>query len=174
MAGRWKTTGTAQLSIETRGVARTHRALMAVSRRGADARPAWPMVLDMLQGQAQRRFTTEGRDAGWEPVAGTTVARDVRTNRDPRLMRTTGKLERALTADRARGGVRRRGKTQLRFGTSLPYAVFHQEGRGVPKRILVEMDAMTQARAARMLERYMAHGEAGGTVTVLSSLSNEE
>lgn len=84
-------------------------------------------------------------------------------------MRASGALYRALTAQQARGGVRRRAKTQLRFGTSIFYARFHEKGEGLPKRPLLTVSQQLERRIARTLERFVAHGKNGGTATVLRS-----
>lgn len=144
-----------KLEVTPRGVKRTYNALEGLGERGNDARPAWPHVFEDIRDDTKSLFATEGRSAGWPAVAASTLKRDAQGGRDKRLMRSTGALERALTAERARGGVRRRLKTQARFGTSLFYADFHQRGRGVPKRVLLHMDEREQNRTARTLERHV-------------------
>jgi morphogenesis family protein len=144
-----------KLEVKPRGVRKTYEALESLGERGNDARPAWPFVMSDLQRSTKRRFDTEGASAGWPRVAASTLARDARGRRDPRLMRASGALEKALTADRARGGIRRRLKTQMRFGTSIFYAHFHQVGQGVPRRVLLDMDQRQVAAAADTLERHV-------------------
>jgi hypothetical protein len=144
--------------IATTGDARAAQVLDSVGGRGADARPAWPGILKMMQGDTAERFDTKGRGL-WRPLAPATIAAKARKNQDPRIMRATGALHRSLTLDRGRGALRRKSKYQMRYGSTVFYAQFHQEGHGVPKRILVEADAALQRRIVDALERYVVQGE---------------
>lgn len=144
-----------KLEVKPRGVRKTYEALNGIGERGNDARPAWPFVMRELQRSEKRKFDTQGANDHWPAVAKSTLERDARGKRDPKLMRVTGALEKTLTADRAKGAIRRRAKTQMRYGTSLFYAHFHQVGQGVPRRVLLRMEPNQVQAAADTLERHV-------------------
>jgi phage gpG-like protein len=147
-----------RFGIQTTGVDRTARALKSIGGRGADARPAWPHVFDVLRAESEDHFNTRGHGE-WEPLAKATHVRDKYGKRDPRMMRASGALFKSLHEERAKGSVRRKSKLQMRFGTTVFYATFHQEGRGVPKRRVLEVHERVENRITDLLEEYVAKGE---------------
>lgn len=135
--------------ITQHGAEQADKRLFIVGEKGADARKAWPDVEAMLRADVKRRFEADGAGK-WRPLRDTTKERDARSNRDPRLMRSTGATYRSLTERQAKGGIRRRGKTQLRFGSKTPGATF--ENRAHP--LLPVSDEMRRAMR-NIIERHV-------------------
>ena len=76
-------------------------------------------------------------------------------------MRRSGDLERALTAPRASEQIDRRDPTEFRFGTTLPYAGYHDTGTGgEKKRELVELSPSERAEVSRLVSAYVARAQA--------------
>lgn len=142
----------------TTGTQNAAAVLESVGGRGADARPAWPTIFGLMQVDTKERFDTRGAGK-WDALADATVETKARKHLDPRIMRARGALERSLVADRGRGALRRKSRYQMRYGTTVFYAQFHQEGHGVPKRLLIDVNANMQTLIVRALERWVAKGE---------------
>jgi phage gpG-like protein len=148
-----------RFGIKTTGDRKAAQALESIGGRGADARPAWPMVTALMRADTSERFDKQGEGA-WPPLAASTVEKKKRLGQNPKIMRVTDALYRSLTVKRGRGALRRGTKTQMRYGTTVYYSRFHQEGQGgVPKRPLVMVDADLEKRIVRALEQYVAKGE---------------
>lgn len=121
------------------------RALIArLSRRLADGRPQLRGIIDDLYAAHRARFRGQGQR--WKPVKASTIKRDLRGGRDPRLMINTGALMRSLTARNAPGQIIRVTPTTLIFGTNIWYAKFHHHGDGVPKRTVVGLTRTQRAK----------------------------
>jgi len=148
-----------RFGIVTTGQGKAAHALESIGGRGADARPAWPYVFALFQEDAEDRFDHDGKGL-WPALKPETVETKRRKGQDPRIMRVTGALERTLIRDRVRGGVRRKAKLQLRYGTTVFYAQFHQKGTGrMPKRELVVVTRPLEKRITETLERYVSKGD---------------
>jgi phage gpG-like protein len=147
-----------QFGIQTTGVERNAKRLAAIGGRGADARPAWPLVFQQMRADSEERFKSEG-EGTWPKLADITKETKARKGLDPRIMHASNALYRSLTAERGRNTIRRKAKTQLRFGTKLFYADFHQRGRGVPKRPVLQLSERTQEEITRTLSDYVAVGQ---------------
>lgn len=143
--------------ITTAGQVKSAHVLKSIGGRGADARPAWPAIFSLFTAYGEKRFTELG--PGWPPLAEATKETKARKNQDPRLMRVTGALQKSLVADRARGGIRKKSRYQLTYGSKVFYARFHQAGKGVPKRVLVEVTPPLASDLTRALERYVVKGD---------------
>lgn len=141
-----------RVEILQRGVVKAYRELDDLHDRASDVRPAWDAIMEDLQDASRSQFQT-GR--GWAPTDEDTKARDARGGRDPRLMRVSGALENSLTQDNARGAIRDKTPREMRYGTSIFYAAFHQFGQGVPERKLVDVDARMEKKMAKRLENYL-------------------
>ena len=142
----------------TTGTQEAASVLESVGGRGADARPAWPAIFGIMRADTLARFDRDGRGE-WKPLSPVTVESKARKRQDPRIMRATGALERALVADRGRGALRRKSRYQMRYGTTIFYAHFHQEGRGVPARPLIRVTKAMEKQIVVTLERYVSKGD---------------
>jgi hypothetical protein len=143
--------------ITTTGQNKSADVLNSIGGRGADARPAWPAIFTLFTGYSEKRWQEEG--PGWPPLAESTKETKARKNQDPRLMRVTGALQKSLVADRARGGIRKKSRYQLVYGSKVFYARFHQTGRGTPKRVLVEVTPELSRDITGALERFVVKGD---------------
>lgn len=135
-----------------------------MSERARNPRPVLLDVLDLLHQGEKRRFNSS---AGWEGLSAATRARDQRkdkrykSGRDPRLMRASGALERALTIKGEDPSISDVGKDTLRFGikggrTPVYYGRFHDLGDGVPRRQVLVFSSVTRKRTSRVVTDYFA------------------
>ncbi len=95
----------------------------------ADPSPALATVADDLREMARDQFATEGAAGGtpWAEAAPSTSHRGAGRG----LLYRTGALFFSLTDPGATGHVEELDEDSLVFGSSLPYAMFHQTGTGI-------------------------------------------
>jgi hypothetical protein len=123
--------------------------LERLAARGRDATPAMRSILGQMATAEAELFRTSGERGGerWPEDKPSTLARKQLAHQDPRVERRTLALERALTANAGpppgpgqrrlfglgmagrTGAIRRASKQQVRFGTTLFYALFQQHAR---------------------------------------------
>lgn len=123
--------------------------------RAQHMKPALERVLGVIVARYRRRF----QGGEWKPLASATVERKSRQGLDPRVMRASGALERALTAPgRTAGRTQSVGKTQARVGVGkkLFYARFQHFGtESIPARPLFRWERDDERRALEILDRHL-------------------
>jgi len=129
----------------------------AVGERGGDLRGAAAKVRTIVRQAQEQRFDSAGFGR-WPALKQSTIENKARTNSDRRPLRKTGALYRSLTAARARGQVDDRKRDSLAFGTNLPYARFHQQGKGVPQRELESFPTRIDRELTRAMDEYVTTG----------------
>jgi phage gpG-like protein len=143
--------------IEARGIERATHALNGVSKRAGDIRDSSYKIRTIFRNAEKERFASNGRGS-WDGLADSTKEYKARENQDPRVLRASNALYKSLTAPRAREQIDARERDELRFGTEVPYAVFHDQGRGVPTRTLIDLTPQERRRIDVALEKYIAEG----------------
>lgn len=148
-----------QPSIEIRGARKAAVDLAELGERGSDIRRVSEKVRSIYRRSNARRFASSGLGS-WPALADSTVERKAREGSSGPPMVRSGDLMRALTSPRAADQVDRRDRTEFRFGTTLPYAVYHDSGTGgEKKRELVELTANERAQVSRLISAYVARAE---------------
>lgn len=123
-------------------------------RRLDDDRPQLVGLVDTLIRAQQDRFAGRG-GARWRKLAASTVREHARHGRGPQPLVLTGRLMRSLTR---RGAAEQQITVrpgELRFGTRVWYAQFHQKGKGVPRRTVVGATRTVRARLVEELRRLL-------------------
>lgn len=147
-------------TITERGAGKAARDVNQLGRRASDVRPATSAVRTAFRQAEERRFDTGGAGS-WPKLAEATREWKARRGLDPRILRATGALYRAMTAARAAGQVDERHPDELHFGTTLPYAKYHEQGKGVPKRDPIELTSQDRHKITQAIEKYIAKNEQG-------------
>jgi len=145
------------VDVEVRGEKKAAADLAAIGERADDIRDASYKVRTVYRKAEGRLFDVYG--PGWPPLAESTRERKARAGVDSRLMRATGALFRAMTSPRASGQIDVRKPHELRFGTDLPYAIFHHVGKGVPKRLLIDLTPAERRQMTDELGDYIRKAE---------------
>jgi phage gpG-like protein len=125
-----------KLVIDSVGDEIVSRELLRLAGRVGNVEPAMESILRQIRAGEEQQFNSQGSygSGGWAPLAPSTLEAKARSGIDPRILHgITGDLEASLTGA---GGeniaiTRHDG---LDFGTTVPYARYHQDGRGVPMR----------------------------------------
>jgi phage gpG-like protein len=143
--------------IQARGVDRTARHFHELGKRARNPKDASYKIRTIFRQAEAGLFDSQGHHT-WPKLADATKAAKQRGG-DPRMMRATNALYKSLTAVRASGQVDERKPDELRFGTEIPYAGFHERGAGVPKRALINLTRAETHRIRDALAEYIATGD---------------
>lgn len=153
-----------RLSLDVFGDVQVDRELLRFADRAVDARPAWDAIMHQLGVLEREQFDSQGARAsgGWAPLAPSTVADKARRGLDPRILHATGKLRASLTEPAGPDAIRESLPNAMRYGTSVPYARFHQQGTGrTPQRREIELTATDRHRMfVQTMQRFLVTGEA--------------
>lgn len=146
-----------ELKIEVFGDVQVSRKLLRWAGRVTDASPAFREIAQLLRRYERRQFTSQGAFAsgGWAPDAESTVRLKAAKGLDPRILHATGDLEQSLTGSSG-GHVEVVAAHQLVFGTSVPYARFHQTGTSrMPRRRPLEIRERDRAELVRIIQQHL-------------------
>lgn len=154
----------ATVDIEVFGEPLVRRRLLRVADVVTDARPAFRQMAGVLEDAIDADFETQGVAGGvrWADLASSTVLRksrsaDARTRANAnRVLQATGAL-RASFKEGQPGHVQRITATELRWGSSVPYGVYHQSR--APRRVLphrpLQLNDLTKRQLVRLLQATM-------------------
>lgn len=99
------------------------------------------------------QFDSEGGHAsgGWAKLADSTIAEKARKGLRPEILQATGRLKESLTSKFDADNIERmEGVDAMAFGSSVPYATFHQTGtKKMPRRRPV---ALTEADKVEIMK----------------------
>lgn len=91
----------------------------------------------------QKRFQS---GADWPPVTRATEARKAKRHHGPSRVLVDTKALMESFAESARGNIHRVNRLEGEFGSGVPYGIYHQEGRGVPRRKIIDMTGRDESR----------------------------
>jgi hypothetical protein len=144
--------------IKERGANQAARNLADMGLRARDVRPAKRSVQNVFRRAQVRHYATRG-DGEWPSLAQSTREAKARKGLDPRVMHATNALYDSLVSATGAGSVSEARASELEFGTSVPYARFHKDGRGVPKRDPIGLTARDREAITETLSRYIAKND---------------
>jgi len=138
------------LIIDSLGEELVARRLLGVAGRVVDMRAPMRELLDRLRQVERRQFDSQGAygSGGWQALAPSTVAK----KGNDRILVDSGALYAAMTGETG-DSISVALPDGLDFGTTLPYAVYHQQGRGVPQRRVAQLPDVVRRDMVRILQR---------------------
>lgn len=140
-------------------------------KRYEDFRVVFRWARDIFERANRLNFLTKGTFSGspWPPLSPEYGAWKI-LNRGPRpLMVDTAKLKRSLTS--LRGSPSEIGLQSATFGTSVPYARYHQTGtRKMPSRTIVFVPPLFAQRLAQEVVSHIIYGRLGAAPTAVNFL----
>ena len=145
-----------ELVITTRGDEAAARRIEDFGRRAEQARPLLSQIADELLDIQRERFS---RNHGMRREARSTLAKDRQQGRDPRPLRATGALMRSVTQRGAPHQKLKIANDYVVLGTKLYYAQFHQEGKGVPKRRVINVTPRQRSQLVQSILDYILDDE---------------
>jgi len=119
-----------QLHVTVNGVEKVIAGLEKIQGRAKDLRPAFKVARMLIMESTQRTFMAEGRPDRWQPLSEMTLTR---RGQNARILRDKGILMASIGISSA-DGIFVLKPLELRVGTNVPYARYHQDGIGVPQR----------------------------------------
>jgi phage gpG-like protein len=146
-----------QVEVTQKGAGKAALNLHRLGERARQNRPAARKVDRVIARSEKDRFAKEG--PGWPDLAASTRARKEREGLPTEILRASGALYRSLTE----GGsdhVDTWTPDEFRFGTEVPYAVYHDVGQGVPKRKLIELTVSDRRRITEAIADWVVDGDA--------------
>ena len=105
----------------------------------------------------ERQFRSGGAEiGGWKPLAKSTLRQKFRLGYPPDILVRTGRLMRSL-ASKTTDTIEEITSRDLRIGTGIPYAIYHQKGtKKMPARPLI---ALTQKLLDKWTGLFAEHFE---------------
>jgi len=149
-----------RLVIDLEGAAAVEDFLRSAGRRSRDASPAFEAIADDFADLERQRFQTRA-GGRWAALVDATLARKRRapTARAVAVLQRTQRLVRSLTVKGSPDQIRRADADGLRIGTRVPYAVYHQRGRGRRHRPPVQLTDADRRAWKSTLGRWVATGD---------------
>lgn len=150
-----------KVDFEVFGDQQLSRELVRWGDRADDLSPAFEAFADGVVAIERKQFGSQGRYAsgGWARLQPTTLAAKAAAGLDPRILHATLRLRKSLTSKSHADHVRDIGRDEVFVGTSVPYARYHQQGRGVKRRRPVELTARDRRNAVKTIQLWLARGE---------------
>lgn len=152
-----------RVSLSARGDGIAAARLRRLAANAENAAPVFRAIARILMEGERERFARSG--PGWRLLDPDTIRKKARANppQDPRTMRATGTLERALTVWGAPGQYLDVRPLELVFGLEHAgeayYGAFSQRGEGQPKRRVVGVSRTTRDRVFDAMRAHLTdHG----------------
>jgi phage gpG-like protein len=149
-----------RLTMEVLGDRIIDREMLRSGMRATEAEPAFHAISDKMQEGERMQFDTEGGygSGGWTPLKPATIAAKAAAGLDPRILQATTTMMQTLSED-TEGSIREVSPMGLKFGTSVPYAIFHQQGtKKMAMRKPVEFPEMERREFVKILQRWIVEG----------------
>ena len=144
------------LDVQAQGVDVASKTLTQMAKRGSDPRPAFRSISDELRAAEAQWYASEG-DHTWPALLPETIDAKMRRGEPSTPMIATRALVHSLTAKRWPGAVRSSTRRQMRFGTKVYYARFHQGGAfpNPVRKVLLPVDTRTRRRMVSEVRDYL-------------------
>ena len=113
----------------------------------SDLRPVFEKLRDKFFPLVQKKFDVSG--PGWAPLSPLTEAKKAKQYGGPSQILVATKALYNSFAVGAAGSVERIRPLEAEFGSSVFYGAFHQEGRGVPERKIIDVTAEQESEFAK-------------------------
>jgi phage gpG-like protein len=150
-----------RIEITALGETVMRRELIRFADNLANPRIALETAAITLETAAEEQFDTEGAHAsgGWAPLALSTIQEKDRKGLSPHILQATGRLRDSLTRKFDPSHVERLSEDSLTFGTTVPYAIFHQTGtRRMPRRPPVALSEDDKRLIVKGIQRALLAG----------------
>lgn len=146
-----------QFSLNIEGEEQVSRLLSRTTERASDLRPFIDWVGDFLPTTMKEQFDSEGgRTGGWAPLSPDYAAQKALRYGSQPILVASGRMMRSLTTPGAGSINRKIGRDSLEFGTSVPYAIFHQKGTSrMPQRRIIDLTESDRRSILKGLQKHL-------------------
>lgn len=147
-------------TITTRGDEAAAKTIRDTGKRANNARPAGSKIRTAYREAEMEIFRRNGGAVAWQALKDSTIAAKKRRHQDNGILRASGALYKSLTAARASYQVDVREAHEMRFGSTLPYAYIHEEGKGGrARRPTQELTRRQEQAISDAIADYIATGD---------------
>lgn len=144
------------LKVTVNGAEKVIAGLEKIQGKAKDLRPAFKAARLLIMESTQRTFMAGGRPERWEPLSEMTLKR---RGENAQALRDKGILMGSIGIPGA-GGISVLKPLELRVGTNVPYARYHQDGIGVPQREFMLLLPEDEEKIMKLLLDHIAGGDA--------------
>lgn len=133
--------------VEIQGGKEIQAGFARLSSLFSDLSPVFEKLGEKFFPLVQKKFDEGG--PGWPSLKKETEAKKAKALFGPsRILVATGMLYESFAMG-APGSIERIKKTEAEFGSNIFYGIFHQEGKGVPERKIIDV---TEAQEDQLLQ----------------------
>jgi phage gpG-like protein len=146
-----------KLSIDIAGDIQIERDLMRLGDNLKNAKAGFRLLVDDLLEIERKQFESEGRrsSGGWAPLAESTLQQKMASGEENKILVDTGALRDSLTKRGNPGQLLKITNLEFRFGSKVPYMVFHQLGTvNMPQRRPLELTREDRRHLVKVLQRH--------------------
>jgi len=144
------------IDVQAQGQDAASKRFLDMAKRGEDPRPVFRTISEELRAAEIKWWSSEG-EGSWPSLLPETIEAKIKRGQPTTPMVITHALVKSLTAKRGSKGVRSATRRQMKFGTRVFYARFHEHGDFPnPKRkVLLPVDVRTRRRMVGEVRDYM-------------------
>jgi hypothetical protein len=149
-----------QIEVEVFGDKQISRHLLRFGERAVRATPLWNSLYRDLQNIERVQFLTEGAhgSGGWAALAPSTIADKERRGLSPWILRASEILFNSLTG-RGLGQIKEIGPDFMRFGSDIPYGIYHQRGTvHMPMRKVIDITEPERVAIVKKIQMFLVRG----------------
>jgi len=146
-----------RFEIEVDGEQQLDRALSRFGDRLRNIQPFFEIAADMVAGFVRAQFESEGgRTGGWAALSPRYAAYKLAKVGPQPILVFTGRMRQSLI-ERTGDNIREIGTDSMKWGTSTPYAIFHQRGTSkMPQRKIIDLTEDDKMALMKTLQRFIA------------------
>lgn len=159
--------GAVTVNLTVFGDVQIERSLLRWGERALRATPLWNSLYQDLLNIEKVQFLTEGAhgSGGWPELADSTVQDKAKRGQSPWILRASEVLFKSLTVRGALGNIREVGPNWMRFGSDIPYGIYHQQGTvHMPMRKPLELTGMERVAIVKKVQYFVVYGEVSALV----------
>lgn len=156
------------VSIEIEGEIVFNRSLNRFTENLRDFRQLWPAVIVELQTIMKEQFAGQGvgPSGQWQQLSPAYKRWKEKKYPGAPILVRTGATRDALTKNTEHSLIIK-GQTELIFGVSLPYPIYHQRGKGrLPHRAIFDLTEAHKIRLVRVMHRRLIKAGRDNGVTL--------
>jgi len=149
-----------EVYFEIDGDVQLARALSRFGDNVKDLRPAFWDITKLFWDIEKQQFNTEGGygSGGWKGLSPNYEAWKARNYPGKPILQRTGRMMSSLTGQTG-DTIKELNPMSLRLGTSVNYAIYHQEGtsRGLPKRKPIQLTEQDKRNWVKTIQRWLVN-----------------
>ena len=143
------------LHVSVNGEKKVIEGLQNIRGKAKDLRPAFRIAGGFIMESVGRTFRAGGRPEAWKPLSKATLKR---RGQGALILQDIGTLMTSIGA-KSGDGIMVLKPLELRVGTNVPYARYHQEGIGVPARPFMQLLPEDEEKIVKAITEHIMGGE---------------